>query len=240
MGTGPLNEELHGLLNADFAPTPVHTFIAALPGTLNRAAGGRLARYPLVVTTAYDHGLEQAFERAGEPFDMVSYVAEGVDRGRFVHTPPDGRAKTIDKPNKYLGISEQRTTIVRLHGALDRVDSTHSHFVITEDDFLDYLVGGDISNLVPVTIAARLRRSHFLFLGYSLRDWNMRVILRRLWGEQRLSYKSWAVHSGVPESVERSLWRDRGVDVLDVQLADYLSTLWQRAEDAAAVRTSSA
>jgi hypothetical protein len=56
-----------------------------------------------VVTTAYDHGLEQAFERAGEPFDMVSYVAEGVDRGRFVHTPPDGRAKTIDKPNKYLG-----------------------------------------------------------------------------------------------------------------------------------------
>jgi hypothetical protein len=34
----------------------------------------------------------------------------------------------------------------------------------------------------------------------------------------------------VPESVERSLWRDRGVDVVDVPLADYLTTLRQRAE----------
>jgi hypothetical protein len=184
-----------------------------------------LQRYPLIVTTAYDHGLERALARAGEAFDIVSYIAEGEERGRFVHRPPDGRPRVIDKPNKYLGISDQRTTILKVHGAVDRVNSEMDSFVITEDDFLDYLVGADISLMVPVTIAARLRRSHFLFLGYSLRDWNMRVILRRIWGEQRLNYKSWAVYPLMPEPIENSLWRDRGVDVLDVPLDDYVGGL---------------
>ena len=42
-------------------------------------------------------------------------------------------------------------------------------------------------------LAMQLRRSHFLFLGYGMRDWNLRVILHRIWGEQRLKYKSWAI-----------------------------------------------
>jgi hypothetical protein len=85
-----------------------------------------------------------------------------------------------------------------------------------------------MSNLIPVTIAARLRRAHFLFLAYDLRTWNLRVILRRLWGEQQLSYKSWAVHPFAPDPMERGLWRDRGIDVLEVQLEDYLRGLRER------------
>ena len=42
-------------------------------------------------------------------------------------------------------------------------------------------------------LAARLRRSHFLFLGYALDDWSLRVFLRRLWGERAVGYRSWAV-----------------------------------------------
>jgi class 3 adenylate cyclase len=225
-GSGPLYEELHALLDPDYSPTPFHQFVAKLPAAI--ATRGYAVRYPLIVTTNYDHGLELAFTHAGEPFDLVSYVAEGEDHGRFVHHAPDGRARLIDKPNKYLGLSEQRTTIVKLHGAVDHLNAEHDSFVITEDHFLDYLTGGDLYNLVPVTIAAKLRRSHFLFLGYSLRDWNMRVILRRLWGEQRQSYKSWAVHPTPPEPMERGLWRDRGVDVVDVDLDNYVAGLQER------------
>jgi hypothetical protein len=83
--------------------------------------------------------------------------------------------------------------ILRLHGAVDRVGSEWDSFVITEDHYIDYLTRADISNLLPVTLAARLRRSHYLFLGYRLRDWNLRVILHRIWGQQRLTYKSWAI-----------------------------------------------
>ena len=39
---------------------------------------------------------------------------------------------------------------------------------------------------------AKMKASHFLFLGYSMRDWNMRVILKRLWKGDQLDRRSWA------------------------------------------------
>jgi class 3 adenylate cyclase len=226
VGSGPLYEALHTLLDADYRPTPAHRFLAGLPAALTRR--GAVARAPLIVTTSLDQGIERAFAEAGEVLDVVAYVADGEQRGRFVHRSPDGRSRTIDKPNKYLGLSDSRAILLKVHGAVDRGNPDQDSFVVTEDHFLDYMTGGEISGLVPVTIAARFRRSHFLFLGYGLRDWNLRVILRRLWGEQRLTYKSWSVHSTSPEPIELGLWRERGVDVLDVDLPHYLAGLEER------------
>jgi len=220
IGSGPLYEALHDLLDADYRPTIAHHLLASLPVDLARR--GPLVRAPLIVTTSYDQGIERAFAIADQPLDVVAYIAEGEQRGRFVHHSPDGRARLIDKPNKYLGLSDSRAILLKVHGAIDRANPEDDSFVVTEDHFLDYMTGGDLSALVPVTIAARFRRSHFLFLGYSLRDWSQRVILRRVWGEQRLTYKSWAIHTSTAEPIERGLWRERGVDVLDVRLADYL------------------
>ncbi len=73
-------------------------------------------------------------------------------------------------------------------------------------------------------LAMQLRRSHFLFLGYSMRDWNLRVILHRIWGEQRLKYKSWAIQRD-PDKLEREFWGLRGVDVHDVPLEEYVEGL---------------
>ena len=72
--------------------------------------------------------------------------------------------------------------------------------------------------------------SHFLFLGYSMRDWNLRVILNRIWGAQQLDLKSWAVQREPAEQaareVEEALWRDRGdVDLLYVPLKEYVARL---------------
>ncbi len=223
VGSGPLYEKLHALLDADYAPTAVHHFVAQLPRAL--AKRGPLSKAPLIITTGFDESFEAAFASAGEPLDVVTYVAEGDQRGHFVHRTADGRTRPIDKPNKYLGLSDTRTILLKVHGAVDRLNPEQDSFVVTEDHFLDYATGGDISTAVPVTIAARLRRSHFLFLGYGLRDWNLRVILRRLWGEQRLTYKSWSVHPSTPEPIERGLWRERGVDVVEVNLGAYLAGL---------------
>ena len=53
--------------------------------------------------------------------------------------------------------------------------------MITENHYIDYLRQADIARLIPVNVVSRMRKSHFLFLGYSLKDWNLRVILNRLW-----------------------------------------------------------
>ena len=119
--------------------------------------------------------------------------------------------------------------ILKIHGGVQRrsIELEKDSYVITEDHYLDYLTRTDISNLIPVTLIARVRNSSFLFLGYSLRDWNLRVILHRLWGSQVLDYQSWAIQWN-PEELDRRFWNKRNVEILNVQLETYIVGLSQR------------
>jgi hypothetical protein len=213
-GSGPLYDELHEMLTTAAEPTELHRFFASLPPLLRESG----VPHQLLVTSCYDLALEQAFLDAGEEFDVVSYMASGRDRGRFCHVLPDGETRVIEVPNTYateLSL-EQRTVILKLHGGIE-LDT----FVVTEDDYIGY---GDIGAAVPVALAAKLRRSHFLFLGYGMRDWNLRLVLGRIWGAEGVSYRSWAVQPQ-PKPLERQFWRARDVDLLDVPLEDYAGAL---------------
>jgi DNA-binding SARP family transcriptional activator len=222
-GSGPLYDELHSLLDADAIPTPIHRFFASLPPLLRE----RGVPHQLLVTTSYDLALEAAFLEAGEEFDVVSYIAAGPQRGRFCHIRPDGSGRVVDLPNTYateLSL-EERTVILKLHGQVDRgPEREWESFVVTEDDYIDYLSRSDVATAVPVGLAAKLRRSHFLFLGYTMADWNLRVVLNRLWSDQPLSYRSWAVQPDA-KPLEREFWRSRDVDVYELGLERYVETL---------------
>jgi DNA-binding SARP family transcriptional activator len=222
-GSGPLYDELHSLLDADASPTPIHRFFASLPPELR----DRGLPHQLLVTTSYDVALEAAFLEAGEEFDVVSYVATGPHRGKFCHIGPSGAGRLIDLPNTYVTelSLDERTVILKLHGQVDRGPGREwESFVVTEDDYIDYLAKSDVAGAVPVALAARLRRSHFLFLGYTMADWNLRVVLNRLWSDQPLSYRSWAVQ---PEAkpLEREFWKRRDVDVHEEPLDRYVEML---------------
>jgi hypothetical protein len=84
-----------------------------------------------------------------------------------------------------------------------------------------------------------MRESHFLFLGYSMRDWNLRVILNRIWGTQQLDRRSWAVqrepNSPAARAIEEALWRDRGdVTPIYISLKEYIARLGQGLNGASA------
>jgi hypothetical protein len=228
-GSADLFKALHQLFNRDYPPTRLHTFLAGLPALLRSKSYP--PRYQLIVTTNYDDLLERAFSAAGEPFDVVTYMSEGQDfRGKFLHTDPEGKEKVIDIPNQYRDLAvDKRTVILKIHGAVNRKnqDAEGDSYVITEDHYIDYLTRTELANLVPVTLAARLRKSHFLFLGYGLRDWNMRVILHRIAGEQKLTYKSWAIQKH-PTDLDQKFWDRRDVDILDTDLDHYISELQDR------------
>jgi hypothetical protein len=225
-GSADLFDKLHSLFDRDYPPTVLHRVLAELPSVLRDK--GYPPRFQLIVTTNYDDLLERAFQDAGEPFDLVSYVSEGeLLRGKFVHTNPEGEARVIDVPNQYRELSlDRRSVILKIHGAVKRhaPDGYSDSYVITEDHYIDYLTRTELANLVPVTLAARLRRSHFLFLGYGLRDWNLRVILHRIAGEQKLTYKSWAIQRH-PTGLDQKFWARRDVDILDLDLERYMSAV---------------
>ncbi|MPZ75812.1 MAG: hypothetical protein GEU77_04755 [Deltaproteobacteria bacterium] len=225
-GSGPLYERLHTVFDADYPVTALHGLLASIPAMLQSK------HYPnphlLVMTTNYDDLLERAFAAVGEPCDVVWYVADGDSRGKFRHRTPDGEIRVIDKPNEYSALSlKERSVILKIHGAVNRVNSEEDSYVIAEDHYIDYLTRTDIAGLIPVTLAAKVKKSHFLFMGYSLADWNMRVILQRIWGGQQLTYKSWAIQND-PRELDIEFWRKRGVDILDVELNSYVAALQAR------------
>ena len=226
LGERQLYRYLHSIFDSDYPPTSLHRLLARLPPVLRK----RGVQQSLVLTSNYDDLVERALTEAGESFDVVWYEAKrGPQQGRFVHRAPSGDVIPIERPNKYTGLDlAERSVILKLHGAIDRTDANRDSYVITEDSYIDYLVGGDVGEQIPFTLRERMADSHFLFLGYSMRDWNLRVILNRIWGAQQLDLKSWAVQrepadAGTRE-VEEALWRDRGdIELLYVPLDEYVS-----------------
>jgi DNA-binding SARP family transcriptional activator len=228
-GAGPLYDTLHTLVEGDGEPTPVHRFLAGLPARLRE----REIAQPLLVTTGYELALERALEEADEPYEAVCYLASGRMRGSFCHISPTGTASVIERPNAYTGELglEERTVLLHLQGRIDRsTERAWESFAVTEDDFIHY---GDVARRLPVSLAARLRRTHLLLLGYTLSTWTLRVVLERLWGAEPLPYRSWSVHAGA-QPLEREFWRRRGVEVVDMAPAAYVAELERAVEKAIA------
>jgi SIR2-like protein len=224
-GAGPLYQELHELFDADYPPTLLHHFLARL-SRQTRTDGARECM--VFLTTNYDELLEKAFQSLDEPYDLVTYIAEGRDRGLFRHSPFDGSPTIIRVPNEYTEIRlDQRAVIAKIHGAVDRVGGLDS-YVITEDHYIDYITRADVGSLFPVMLAAKLKTSHFLFLGYSLRDWNFRVMLYRLSGQQEgMTFKHWAMQPR-PDPIDRVAWDERGVDIIPARIDEFVDAIERR------------
>jgi hypothetical protein len=256
-GSGPLYQELHSLFDQNYRVTSAHRYFANLPSLLREKGYyppvGEVAslldqghshsdvelmmlrkHYSpplLIVTTNYDDLMERAFKDAEEPFDLFWYAAHGKYRGKVLHRPAnEDKVYPVDRPKNYVrSLLVQHPVILKIHGAVRRgSDSTdEDSYVITEDHYIDYLTRTEIANLLPSRLVARLQRCHFLFLGYGLRDWNLRVILHRISGKQQLSYKSWAIQRDIQE-IERQFWSRRNVDLYNERLKTYISELDQR------------
>jgi hypothetical protein len=103
---------------------------------------------------------------------------------------------------------------------------------------------------VPALFMKTFHDRHFLFLGYGLRDWNLRVVLRNLRGilsgaanaavakdheeqeavteEMEAAPKSWAIQFR-PSDLEKELWNARGVKIYDVDINEFVCCLRERA-----------
>jgi hypothetical protein len=232
-GEGRLYKDLHHLFDADYPPSSLHRFLARMPRMLRESDKPPL----LIVTTNYDDALERAFAEQNEEYDLVWYAASKHPkqerfRGKFIHRPPGAEPIPIDVPNEYDLLTD-RTVILKLHGAIDRAEQPNwDSFVIAEDNYIDYLTQGDISAEIPMTLRDRIGDAHLLFLGYSLRDWNLRVILARICGREPL-YKSWAVQREPDDpnakEIEEELWKGRGqVELHYAHLKEYVAELSER------------
>lgn len=233
---------VHHLYNRDYPVKTAHAFFASLNSVIR--ASGRGKPVPLIVTANLDDVLEETFRMVNEPFSVVSYISRGGDKGRLLFRSPQGEVQVLKTAAQVRkAATGDATMILKLHGGVDRRDPEREWMVLTENEVVSYFSSPAALELIPALFNARAGNARFLFLGYSLRDWNIRFLLDRIWSMQRQDM-SWAVLFNTSR-VTKTLWEKRGVEILDVAIEAYLAGLANeiaslpgRATDAAGRGTS--
>ncbi len=215
-GRRRLNDELSGLLSRDFAPGPLHRYLASIKAPM------------LVVTTNYDDLIERAFTGV-KPFDLVIHPTDAKNKDRVLWRAHGSDEFDRVAPN-VLEIDLEKTTVIyKMHGSLPIAARTDGHFVITEDDYVEFISRMGRSRAVPAIFAEHFVHAPFLFLGYGLRDWNFRVVLAKL-GDQLANapgLRSWAIQRSV-SALEHRLWQHRSVEVFELEIDSLIAEMKRR------------
>jgi hypothetical protein len=122
---------------------------------------------PVFITTNYDDFMTAALKRAHKDprVDVCRWNASEALRG----------VPVVLKPG--FDPSPAQPVVFHLHGRLGLPESV----VLTEDDYLDFLVSVSRNKkLLPHQIRRALSGASLLFIGYRLADWNFRVLHRGL------------------------------------------------------------
>ncbi|MBC7909362.1 MAG: SIR2 family protein [Pyrinomonadaceae bacterium] len=225
-----LRERLKEVFDKDFEPCPIHNYLAE--ASRNTPL--------LIVTTNYDDLTERAFNKLGLPFDLVIHPTDRKDVEASVLWWKHGAEKPeVVEPNQLIVDLKTTSVIYKMHGTVDRTAQKWDSYVITEEDYVDFLSRMTGQTAVPAQFMRYFRSRYFLFLGYGLRDWNLRVVLKNLrtalpagedsedMEEEDEEVSSWAIQFK-PSYLETKLWDARKVQIFDVDINEFVTQLRQQ------------
>jgi hypothetical protein len=192
----------------------------------------------LVMTTNYDCHLETALRRAGRTFAVVIQVTAGWSRSPItllLRRPGEQTFTALHSRDLNLREFAGVTLVYKLHGGFgEGLAQDIDTLVVTESDYIRFLASLASGALPPQSIVTHiLNGRRLLFLGYSLADWNLRVILHQLSLRRPASRavdKSWGVRMHVLP-LEQAFWEKRDVVLYDMDLAEFVRHLRTRLED---------
>ncbi len=151
-----------------------------------------LAKLPfsVYVTTNYDDLLFSAIEHHGRASSRKPAI-EICKWNRSLSVKPN----LFKRGSKFIP-STQTPVIYHLHGHKSVLDS----LVLTEDDYLDFLVSmsRDIHGFLPPRIQEAITGSSVIFVGYSLADIDFRVLFRGLLGNLEAALAKMSVAVQLP------------------------------------------
>ena len=213
-GRVALHRELHEIFARDYPLADIHSFLAEIEAPL------------IIVTTNYDDLIERAFRAREKPFDVVVHTTHSEHADSVLWWPCDQEPRYVT-PNEFVDINLDTTTVIyKMHGSADSQDEFRDSYVITEDDYIEFLTRVATKTAIPAIFAEPFQMRHFLFLGYGLGDWNLRVVLNKLerdWPRRR-GIRSWAIQLH-PSALERQFWQQRGVEIYDMTIQEFIHNL---------------
>ncbi len=208
-----LQDNFRKLDYPDFTtPSEAHGIFAALP-------------ISVYITTNYDDFMTKALLAAGKVPESVLCQWNASLRGK----------KTIFDRDDFEP-DPQKPVVFHLHGHKDNVQS----LVLTEEDYIDFLVQlSKGSSLIPPFIQQCLVENTILFIGYSLKDINFRVLFRSVLntvdkGQRRFSFTLQFPESDYDADVKEYLgkyFKDLKINVAWGSAEDFSLELYRRWKD---------
>jgi hypothetical protein len=124
---------------------------------------------PIYITTNYDHLMYESLKFLGK--DPIIEYCRWNDLAEI-----QGKTSLFD--NDDSSYDSNKPLIYHLHGEIDNPQS----MVLTEDDYLSFIINlsVDIDKLFPARIRKAIASNSMIFIGYSLSDWNLRIIFRKI------------------------------------------------------------
>jgi hypothetical protein len=196
----------------DCRPGLLHEKIASIPST------------QIFVTTNYDDLLEKALAPRGPHL-----IVDRGDKGLWVGVA-GGELQQVAALDLYELLNDpmtqrpSRPIVFKMHGSIDRKEQANDCYLITEEDYVNFL-GRPSGGYIPAYLDGLIRGKNFLFLGYSLEDWNVRVILHKLLtpvGPEKVRF--WAVVRGRSDE-EQELWDAHDVTIYSMDLNEFAEQL---------------
>jgi hypothetical protein len=231
------------------------------PNALHRLLARIASQQPmLLITTNYDTLLEDAFDLAGAPYEVVATAADllayggayqsgveressdsessqvGAEAGMVYHRLGESNEFSAVAPNSILADLKGRSLIYKVHGTVAATGDWRGGYLIAEEDYVRFLGRMDQAHICPFAIRNRLRKTvgkgasksllHTLFfLGYSLGDWNLRVLLDGLGvGQGGPDERHYAILKA-PDEVAKQLLEKRNIAVHNADLTDLVNEL---------------
>jgi hypothetical protein len=221
-GRDVLDEELHKLFASEADRGKLHECLARNPTPL------------LIISTNYDNLIESALAEQQREFDVLIHLtpvtlkrATNNERADSLLWRPHNREPRFVTDDDLAEIDLTRTFVVyKIHGSADYEKPERDSYVITEDDYIDFLtrMTSQGANAIPSFVAQHIAQRNLLFLGYSLRDWNLRVLLNQMDRLTRRSLTSWAVQYN-PSKLEEKFWEKRGVEIFNMKVDEFVVAL---------------
>ena len=175
--------DLQGIFATKRTPRTIHKVIARAAHAHVRAPE-QVSDF-LVITTNYDTLVEQALEALHVPF--VVLMTRLADRFVLMRLSPDvpnaARIQREIEPAfpKNFSLPKMPPVVVvyKMHGCLHQnLTEGDDGIVISDDDYVDYLKNLESGDgMIPTPVTTLMKRKSFLFLGYGLKDWNVRIML---------------------------------------------------------------
>lgn len=165
-------------------PSPALRMLAELP-------------FRLIITTNYDQLFEQALYSA-------KTIGGLPKRPRITVYDPNRNGPPETVP---LDPLEEQPVLLKLHGDINKPDS----IVITEEDYITFIQRMGVSYLHPIheKIRSRMMEWPTLFIGYSLKDYNLRLIFKTLrWQVDTANYPLSFSVDPFPDNLIVAVWQN--------------------------------